>query len=97
MTRPAWTMYHPNGKGTGSALRLELHPAHGQTNGSIFATLVPQKAFIGDGTTYAEFDTDTNAVTYRLHTYQRGVGATERTFGTYANAVRAFDDFSKML
>ena len=58
MTRPTWTMYHPNGKGTGSALRLELHPAHGQTNGSIFATLVPQKAFIGDGTTYAEFDTE---------------------------------------
>ncbi len=45
----------------------------------------------------AEIDTDTNAVTYRLHTYQRGVGATERTFGTYANAVRAFDDFGKML
>lgn len=45
----------------------------------------------------AEIDTDTNAVTYRLHTYQRGVGATERTFGTYANAVEAFDNFGKML
>ena len=44
----------------------------------------------------AEIDTDTNAVAYRLHTYQRGVGATERTFGTYANAVKAFDDFGKM-
>ena len=44
-----------------------------------------------------EIDTDTNAVTYRLRTYQRGVGATERTFGTYANAVKAFDDFGKML
>lgn len=44
----------------------------------------------------AEIDTDTNAVTYRLHTYQRGVGATERTFGTYANAVKEFDDFGKM-
>ncbi len=43
MTRPTWTMYKPNGKGTGSALRLELHPAHDQTNGSIFATLAPQK------------------------------------------------------
>ena len=41
----------------------------------------------------AEIDTATNAVTYRLHTYQRGVGATERTFGTYANAVMAFEDF----
>lgn len=45
----------------------------------------------------AEIDTYTNDVTYRLQTYQRGVGATERTFGTYANAVRAFDDFGKML
>lgn len=45
----------------------------------------------------AEIDTDTNAVAYRLHTYQRGVGATERTFSTYANAVKAFDDFGKML
>ena len=44
----------------------------------------------------AEIDTDTNAVTYRLHTYQRGVGATERTFGTYSNAVKEFDDFGKM-
>ena len=45
----------------------------------------------------AEIDTDTNAVTYRLHTYQRGVGATEQLFGTYANAVEAFDNFGKML
>ena len=46
----------------------------------------------------AEIDTDTNAVTYRLRTYQQGVGAaTERTFGTYANAVEAFDNFCKML
>ena len=45
----------------------------------------------------AEIDTDTNAVTYRLHTYQRGVGATEKLFSTYANAVEAFDNFGKML
>ena len=41
----------------------------------------------------AEIETATNAVTYRLHTYQRGIGATYRTFDTYANAVMAFDDF----
>lgn len=45
----------------------------------------------------AEIDTDTNAVTYRLRTYQRGVGATERLFGTYANAVEAMNNFRKML
>ena len=43
MTKPTWTMYHPNGKGTGSALRLELNPAHDQTDGSIFAAIAPQK------------------------------------------------------
>ena len=43
MTKPTWTIYHPNDKGTGSALRLELHPAHDQTDGSIFAAIAPQK------------------------------------------------------
>lgn len=45
----------------------------------------------------AEIDTDTNAVTYRLHTYQRGVGASEQLFGTYSNAVEAMNNFRKML
>lgn len=45
----------------------------------------------------AEIDTETNAVTYFLRTYQRGVGATERTFGTYSKAVKAFDGFGKIL
>ena len=42
MTRPTLTIYHPNGKGTGSALRLELHPAHDDTAGSIMATIATQ-------------------------------------------------------
>ena len=41
MTRPALTMYHPNGN-TGSAIRLELHPAHDDTAGSIMATIATQ-------------------------------------------------------
>ena len=45
----------------------------------------------------AEIDTDTNAVTYRLRTYQRGVGAHEQLFGTYSNAVEAMNNFRKML
>ena len=45
----------------------------------------------------AEIDTATNAVTYRLHTYQLGVGATCRTFDTYADAVMVFDDFCNTL
>ena len=37
------TFYHPNGKGTGSAMQLELHPAHEDTEGSIFLTIAPQR------------------------------------------------------
>ena len=44
-----------------------------------------------------EIDTETNRVTYHLRTYQRGVGGTNRIFSTYANAVKALDDFEKML
>ena len=50
-----------------------------------------------NATPTAEIDTDTNAVTYRLHTYQRGVGASEQLFGTYSNAVEAMNNFRKML
>ena len=39
---------HPNMKGTGSACRLELHPAHDETSGSIFLTLAAQKT-LGSG------------------------------------------------
>ena len=45
----------------------------------------------------AEIDTATNYVTYRLQTYQRGIGVTCRTFDTYANAVMAFEEFCNTL
>ena len=35
--------YHANAKGTGSAIKFELHPAHDDTPGSIFAKLAPQR------------------------------------------------------
>lgn len=44
-----------------------------------------------------EVNTETNAVIYRLRTYQRGVGASEQLFSTYANAVEALSNFKKML
>lgn len=44
-----------------------------------------------------EIDTETNRVIYRLRTYQRGVGGTDRIFSTYANAVAALECFEKML
>ena len=44
-----------------------------------------------------EIDTKTDRVTYRLCTYQRGVGATERLYTSYANAMEALENFKKML
>lgn len=44
MKRPAMTMHHANPRGTGTALRLELHPARPDAEGSILATIAPQKA-----------------------------------------------------
>jgi len=41
--RPSNTYYHANAKGTGSAIRFELHPAHDEVCGSIFMEIVRQK------------------------------------------------------
>ena len=41
--RPRLSYYHPNGRGTGGAVQFELHPAHGSTDGSIFAIFARQK------------------------------------------------------
>ena len=60
--------YHPNGKGTGSALQLELHPAHEDTEGSVFLTLAPQRTIgmrTADDTVHPTFDWR-NAVCLKL-------------------------------
>ena len=60
--------YHPNGKGTGSALQLELHPAHEDTEGSIFLTVAPQRTIgmrTADDTVHPTFDWR-NAVCLKL-------------------------------
>ena len=44
MKRPAITICHANARGTGTALRLELHPARTDSDGSILATIAPQNA-----------------------------------------------------
>ena len=62
------TMYHPNGKGTGSAIRLELHPAHDDTAGSIMATIATQLTTgncMGSMPVYPRFDWD-GAITVKL-------------------------------
>ena len=68
MTRPALTMYHPNGEGTGSAIRLELHPAHDDTAGSIMATIATQLTIgdrLGSMPVYPKFDWE-GAITVKL-------------------------------
>ena len=68
MTRPTLTMYHPNGKGTGSAMRMELHPAHDDTAGSIMATIATQLTTgdcNGSVPVYPRFDWE-GAITVKL-------------------------------
>ena len=66
--RPTLTTDHPNGKGTGSAIRLELHPAHDDTAGSIMATIATQLTTgncMGSMLVYPKFDWD-GAITVKL-------------------------------
>lgn len=44
MTRPQMSIYHPNAKGTGSAIKLELHPAREGVCGSIFLRIAKEGA-----------------------------------------------------
>ncbi len=57
--RPRLALYHANGKGTGGALQLELHPAHDNTDGCIMMQLANQMT-VGDlrgpNPTYPRFD-----------------------------------------
>ena len=66
--RPKFALYKANGKGTGCAIKFELHPAHDTTDGSIFVTMANQLT-VGDRSgpnpTYARFDWE-NAVFIKL-------------------------------
>lgn len=64
MKRPAMTMHHANPKETGTAIRLELHPARPDADGSILATIAPQKSPT-PAAPYASFDWD-NSIAVRL-------------------------------
>ena len=57
--RPVQAFYHPNGKGGGAAIKLELHPAHDDVDGSIMLRMANQCAVgnrNGETPTYARFD-----------------------------------------
>lgn len=41
---PRLAFYHPNSKGSGCAVQFDLHPAHGDREGSLFAAFANQKS-----------------------------------------------------
>ena len=59
--RPSLALYHANGKGTGGAIKMTLHPAHDDTDGCIMLTMANQLT-IGDrrgpNPTFPRFDWD---------------------------------------
>lgn len=62
------SLYHPNGKGTGCAIKMKLVPAHDLDAGYIAVTLAPQLAVAATETgerVYPRFDWD-NALTENL-------------------------------
>lgn len=66
--RPTLALYHPNGKGTGGAIKMELHPAHDDVDGSIMMTLANQKSvgsLVGGVRKAATFDWE-NRITVKL-------------------------------
>ena len=66
--RPSLVFYRANAKGTGSAMKMELHPAHGDTAGSIMMYLASQKTvgdYRGPNPIYPTFDWE-NPITVKL-------------------------------
>ena len=66
--RPALAFYKANAKGTGCAMKMELHPAHGDTAGCIMMSLAKQKTVDdrrGPNPTFPTFDWG-NPITVKL-------------------------------
>ena len=66
--RPNLCFYRANAKGTGSAVRMNLHPAHDDTDGCIMLKIANQMTVgnpTGPNPTYATFDWE-NAITVKL-------------------------------
>ena len=57
--RPRLALYHANARGTGCAIKMELHPASGAADGGIFCTFAAQKTVgyrLGPNPTFPTFD-----------------------------------------
>lgn len=66
--RPNLSMYHANGKGTGCAVKMSLHPAHDNVDGCIMVTMANQMTVgnrNGPNVTFPTFDWD-NAICVKL-------------------------------
>ena len=66
--RPSLVFYKANAKGTGCAMKMELHPAHGDTAGRIMMSLASQKTvgdYRGPNPIYPTFDWE-NPITVKL-------------------------------
>ena len=66
--RPSLSFYHPNPKGTGSAVQMRLHPAHDYTDGCVMLKISNQMTVgnpLGPNPTFAKFDWE-NAMTVKL-------------------------------
>ena len=66
--RPQLAIYHPNGKGTGGAAKIDLHPAHDASAGCLMLKLANQCAVggqSGGATQFARFDWE-NAISVKL-------------------------------
>ena len=66
--RPSLVFYRANAKGTGSAMKMEIHPAHGDTAGCIIMSLAKQKTvgdYRGPNPIYPTFDWE-NPITVKL-------------------------------
>ena len=65
---PALTLFRANAKCTGCAMKMELHPAHGDTAGCIMISLASQKTvgdYRGPNPVYPSFDWE-NAICVNL-------------------------------
>ncbi len=57
--KPTLNFYHQNARGTGCALKIELHPAQGSTPGSMMFVIAGQRSLAklqGEGARQATFD-----------------------------------------
>ena len=98
--RPKLRLYHANGKGTGGAIQMELHPAHDEFDGCIMMQVAGQMT-VGDlrgpNPTYPRFDwdgsvcvkLDFNDLTKMLQVFRGETESLEDGKGLYHRSVRA--------